>query len=63
MNLHEYQAKKILKKFDLPILKGKHFNNLNINIGEMNSYSWHVSMNDIVSDDNYFGIDATLLDT
>jgi len=32
MNLHEYQAKKILKKFDLPILKGKHFNNLNINI-------------------------------
>ena len=32
MNLHEYQAKKILKKFDLPILEGKHFNNLNINI-------------------------------
>ena len=39
------------------------FDNLNINIGEMNSYSWHVSMNEIVSDDNYFGIDATLLDT
>ena len=32
MNLHEYQAKKILKKFDLPILKGKHFNTLSINI-------------------------------
>ena len=32
MNLHEYQAKKILKKFDLPLLKGRHYDNLKINI-------------------------------
>ena len=25
MNLHEYQAKELLKKFDLPILKGKYY--------------------------------------
>jgi len=30
MNLHEYQSKELLKKFDLPVLKGKIFiNNLN----------------------------------
>ena len=32
MNLHEYQAKKILKKFNLPILKGKHYDNLTTKI-------------------------------
>ena len=25
MNLHEYQAKELLKKFDLPLLKGKSY--------------------------------------
>ena len=27
MNLHEYQAKDVLKKFDLPILKGQSYEN------------------------------------
>ena len=30
MNLHEYQAKELLKKFDLPILKGKSYNIKNL---------------------------------
>ena len=37
------------------------FNDLNLTEGEINSYSWNVSMNEISSESFYFAVDASLL--
>ena len=37
------------------------FNDLNLTEGEINSYSWNVSMNEVSSESFYFGVDATVL--
>jgi len=46
MNIHEYQAKEILKSFGLPVLKGKSYNKkletLNIDIEELKGPPWVV---------------------
>ncbi|MBD1147435.1 ADP-forming succinate--CoA ligase subunit beta [Pelagibacterales bacterium SAG-MED31] len=46
MNIHEYQAKEILKKFGLPILKGKSYNKnletLSADIEDLNGPPWVV---------------------
>ena len=40
MNLHEYQAKELLRQFDLPILKGKaYINNLDTIEKDLNDLS------------------------
>ena len=40
MNLHEYQAKELLKKFDLPLLKGRtYINNLDTIEKDLNDLS------------------------
>ena len=40
MNLHEYQAKELLRKFDLPLLKGKaYINNLDTIEKDLNDLS------------------------
>ena len=44
MNLHEYQAKELLKKFNLPILKGmvfgKNLNNIQETLDVLNGPPW-----------------------
>ena len=46
MNLHEYQSKKILKSFGLPLLKGKSYidnlENLNQDINDLAGPPWVV---------------------
>ena len=46
MNIHEYQAKEILKNYGLPVLKGKSFNKnletLDVDIKDLKGPPWVV---------------------